>query len=181
MDPVQKTDILQRPSELDDLLGGNRHSVELLGGCGPSVELFGGNRPSVELLDGHRPSDDLHGGNRPAELDELHGEHRPTELVDLGGGNRPSLYLSCLRFVGRGQRNGEEDGDKDWPGLGLDRDGQEPLALAHLMLLHLAEWCAEGPLRDLKGNTEGWCGLRVLNVAGGVVSGLRNLALRKSV
>ena len=44
-------------------------------------------------------------------------------------------------------------------GLDLDGDGQEPLALAHLVLLHLAEWCAEGPLRDLKGNTEGWCGL----------------------
>ena len=43
--------------------------------------------------------------------------------------------------------------DKDWPGWGLDRDGQEPLALAHLVLLHLAEWCAEGPLRDLKGYT----------------------------
>ena len=38
-------------------------------------------------------------------------------------------------------------------GLDLDGDGQEPLALAHLVLLHLAEWCAEGPLRDLKGNT----------------------------
>ena len=41
----------------------------------------------------------------------------------------------------------------------LDRGGQEPLALVYLVLLHLAEWYTEGPLRDLKGNTvgkEGW-------------------------
>ena len=44
-------------------------------------------------------------------------------------------------------------GGKYWPGEVLVRGGQEPLALAHLVLLHLAEWCAEGPLRDLKGNT----------------------------
>ncbi len=33
------------------------------------------------------------------------------------------------------------------------RDGREPLAHALLLLLHPAECSAEGPLRDLKGNT----------------------------
>ncbi len=49
-------------------------------------------------------------------------------------------------------------------GLGwvLERDGQEPLALVHLVLLHLAEWCTEGPLNAHKGNTNGYgCGLGV--------------------
>ena len=40
-------------------------------------------------------------------------------------------------------------------GLDLVRGGQEHLALVHLVLLHLAEWCTEGPLRDLKGYTLG--------------------------
>ena len=34
--------------------------------------------------------------------------------------------------------------------------GQEPLALVHLLLLHLAEQCTEGPLIAQKGYTEGW-------------------------
>ncbi len=54
-----------------------------------------------------------------------------------------------------------EDGRRDWPGL--VRDGREPLALALLVLLHPAECSAEGPLRDLKGNTlEIRCGLVVV-------------------
>ncbi len=44
-----------------------------------------------------------------------------------------------------------ESGRKDW--YGLVRDGREPLAHALLVLLHPAECSAEGPLRDLKGNT----------------------------
>ena len=52
---------------------------------------------------------------------------------------------------------GEERKGLAWWGAG--REGQEPLALVHLVLLHLAEWCTEGPLSDHKGNTWGlWAG-----------------------
>ena len=40
----------------------------------------------------------------------------------------------------------------------LERVGQEPLALMHLVLLHLAEQCIEGPLSDHKGITDGVLG-----------------------
>ena len=62
--------------------------------------------------------------------------------------------LDWVEETGRWKSRG-----KNWLGGVLDGGGQEPLALVHLVLLHLAEWCTEGPLRDLKGNTEGWCGL----------------------
>ncbi len=64
--------------------------------------------------------------------------------------------LSCLRF-GVGENEEVVGKREERIGLGwvLERDGQEPLALVHLVLLHLAEWCTEGPLNAHKGNTNG--------------------------
>ena len=43
----------------------------------------------------------------------------------------------------------------DW--IGPDWKGREPVALMQLVLLHPAERCIEGPLRDLNGDTiRGW-------------------------
>ena len=45
-----------------------------------------------------------------------------------------------------------ENGDRIRPGWVLEEmGGQEPLALVHLLLLHLAEQCTEGPLIAQRG------------------------------